>query len=177
MIHDMSYDGQVLAWPGHGQFRATSGMRGFQHPGQACTPDSGPVPPGLYRVLLADRGVALDDGRGVCNLAPAWGMQQVPRGAAAGECEPYWANWGDNRARMEPADAATRNRCAPARGGFYLHDSTKGFSHGCIEVEGRIFALLRAHARQSGRNAMLLKVAYVADRATNGGTAGDGHAR
>jgi len=176
MIHDMSYDGQVLSWPGHGRFRATSGLAGFQTPDQSCLPDSGPVPPGLYRVLLADRGMAQDDGRGLCNLAPAWGIQQVPRGLDAAQCEPYWANWGHNRARMEPADAATRNRCAVARGGFYLHDSTKGYSHGCIEVEGRLFALLRGYARSSGRNALILQVAYAAGRPTNGGTAGGGHA-
>lgn len=171
MTHDMFYDGQVLHWPGHGKFRATSGMRGSQIPSESCTPDAGPVPPGLYKIFLADQGVAKDDGRGACALQPAWGIQTIPRGTAAGACEPYWANWGVNRARMEPADTATRNRCSPVRGGFYLHDSTKGFSHGCIEVDGRIFPLLRTYARGGrGRSTMIIKVEYVAGRATNGGT-------
>lgn len=170
MIPDMTYDGQVLTWGGHGKFRATSGMPGHQTPDESCTPDAGPVPPGLYKVFLANQGTAKDDGRNMCNLAPSWGIQQIPRGEAAGSCEEYWANWGTYRARMEAADTATRNRCSVVRGGFYLHDSIKGFSHGCIEVEQRIFPLLLGFARSSGRSTVLLRVEYVGNRATNGGT-------
>ncbi|WP_459615758.1 DUF2778 domain-containing protein [Bordetella sp. 2513F-2] len=170
MTYDMHYDGQVLAWNGHGKFRASSGLPDHQSPEHFCVRDFGPIPEGLYRVLLTDRGTAQDDGRGVCNLSAAWGMQTIPRGAAAGDCEPYWANWGYNRARMEPADAATRNRCAPIRGGFYLHDSSKGYSHGCIEVEGRIFPLLRTYVRTYRRDSLIVKVEYVPGRSTNGGT-------
>jgi len=170
VTHDMIYDGQVLRWTGHGSFRASSGLPGFQAPGESCRADSGPVPPGFYKLYLTDQGVAQDDGRDACNLKPAWGIQSIPRGAAAGDCEEFWVNWGSNRARLEPADAATRNRCAPARGGFYLHDSTKGYSHGCIEVEGRIFPLLQTYARGSRSATMIIKVEYVNDRATNGGT-------
>ncbi|WP_082993777.1 tlde1 domain-containing protein [Bordetella bronchialis] len=170
MRHDMFYDGQVLDWPGHGKFRASSGLPGHQMPDRYCAGDSGPIPPGYYKIMLADRGPAQDDGRHACALKPAWGMQSIPRGTAAGECEPYWANWGWNRARMEPADEATRHRCTPARGGFYLHDSIKGYSHGCIEVEGRIFPLLRTYSRGSHRDSMILLVRYVAGRSTYGGT-------
>ncbi|CAP44457.1 tlde1 domain-containing protein [Bordetella petrii] len=170
MTHDMIYDGQRVSWPGHGTFRATSGLPGFQLPGESCTAESGPVPPGFYKIYLADQGVAKDDGRDACNLKPAWGIQSIPRGAAAGDCEQPWSNWGTNRARLEPADAATRNRCAPARGGFYLHDSTKGYSHGCIEVEGRIFPLLRTYARGNRQATMIIKVEYAVGRVTNGGT-------
>ncbi|MBO9356839.1 DUF2778 domain-containing protein [Bordetella petrii] len=134
MTHDMIYDGQVLRWTGHGSFRASSGLPGFQAPGESCRAESGPVPPGLYQLYLADQ------------------------------------DWGSKRARLEPADAATRNRCAPARGGFYLHDSTKGYSHGCIGVEGRIFPLLRTYARGSRSATMIIKVEYVNDRAADGGT-------
>lgn len=164
MTHDMVYDGQTLDWPGHGKFRATSGLAGLQSPSEFCMKDNGPVPPGLYKLFLADQSAAQDDGRGACALKPAWGRQAVARGAAAGEYEPYWVNWDTRWARMAPADVATRNRCAPIRGGFYLHDFTKGFNHGCIEVEARIFPLLRTYARSSQRPAMIIKVEYVADR-------------
>jgi len=170
VIADMTYDGQVLHWPGHGAFRASSGLPGFQTPGQTCVKDNGPIPPGRYKLLLADQGAARDDGTGSCALKPAWGVQTIPRGAAAGDCEPYWAHWGRHRARMEPADAETRNRCPVARGGFYLHDSTKGYSHGCIEVEGRIFPILASYARTSQRNSLILEVAYAGGRSTYGGT-------
>lgn len=171
MIFDMTYDGQTIAWPGKGTFKATSGLPGFQAPKNTCVPDSGPVPEGFYKVFIADHGTAKDDGSGYCSLKPSWGIQQIPRGTSAGSCEPYWANWGRNRARLEPADIPTKHRCLPLmRGGFYLHDSTKGFSHGCIEVETRLFPLLKSFHKTTKKSALILKVSYVSGRSTNGGT-------
>jgi hypothetical protein len=171
MVVDMTYDGQVITWPGRGTFKATSGLPGSQLPKNSCVPDSGPIPEGVYKVFISNQGTAQDDGTGYCALRPSWGIQEIPRGAAAGSCEPYWANWGRNRARMEPADAFTKNRCSPVmRGGFYLHDSTKGYSHGCIEAEMRLFPLLRIYHRTTKKNTLILKVSYVKGRATNGGT-------
>ena len=169
---DMTYDGKRVTWQGHGEFRATSGLPGYQSPEQFCVGDNGPIPPGKYKIFLTDMGQAQDDGTGTCALKPAWGIQAIPRGQAAGECERYWANWGSNRARMEPADAATKNRCSPARGGFYIHDSTKGYSHGCIEVEPRLFPILTSYARANKSRQLIIEVAYAADLvSTNGGTA------
>lgn len=166
------YDGQFLKWNDKSlAFKATSGMPGHQMPGEQCLPDAGPVPEGVYKVFIVDQGMAQDDGRGICNIKPSWGIQTIPRGALAGECEPYWANWGTNRARMEPADEKTKKTCAPiSRGGFYLHDSVKGYSHGCIEVESRLFTHLREHHKLSKAQTLILQVKYVAGRATNGGT-------
>ena len=171
MLVDMQYDGQQLDWKGIGVFKATSGLPGLQNPSDQCKPDEGPLPEGLYTLYLADRGMAVDDGTGICQLRPSVGIQTIPRGAKAGDCEPYWAQWGSNRARLEPADIATRSRCKPTvRGGFYLHDSTKGYTHGCIEVEGRIFPMLRDHHKVTKVKTLTLKVAYVPNRETNGGT-------
>jgi hypothetical protein len=166
---DMSYDGQILTWQGWGKFKATSGLPHLQKPELQCITDAA-IPEGLYKVFLADRGTARDIAPGRCQLQPAWGMQTVPRGLAAGECEKYWAGWGWHRARMEPFDAATKLKCFPVRGGFFLHDSTKGYSHGCIEVEGRLFSMLENYRRSSKKNTMTIKVAYVKGRPTNGGT-------
>jgi hypothetical protein len=72
---------------------------------------------------------------------------------------------------MEPADNNTKNLCAPTmRGGFYLHDSVKGFSHGCIEVETKIFKHLRDYYSSTKKQSVILKVKYIAGRTTNGGT-------
>ena len=51
-----------------------------------------------------------------------------------------WANWGNNRVRFEPADVITKNKCKTNRGEFYLHDSVKIYSHGCIERLSRLDA-------------------------------------
>jgi hypothetical protein len=169
LIPDLEFDGQLLTWKDQ-KYTATSGLPDFQDPKKQCTPDAGPVPEGLYKLLLTDGGQAKDDGKGVCNLRPSWGIQSIPRGVAAGACESYWANWGNNRVRMEPADPKTKSVCAGKRAGFYVHDSTKGYSHGCIEVEKSFFSRLRTNAPTNRQGALLLRVLYVKDRPTYGGT-------
>lgn len=170
MNYQMIYDGQKIHWTGLGTFKATSGKPKYQVPNNQCIPDKGPVPEGYYKIFISDHGAAKDDGRNMCALKPSWGIQEIPRGAAAGKCEPFWANWGGNRARMEPADQKTKVKCAPInRGGFYLHDSTKGYSSGCLEVENRIFPLLRKYNQNHGKGVIILKVEYSGG-STNGGT-------
>jgi hypothetical protein len=72
---------------------------------------------------------------------------------------------------MEPVDDKTKKQCAPiSRGGFYIHDSTKGYSHGCIEVESSIFKHLREINKLSNKKSVLMKVKYISGRPTNGGT-------
>jgi hypothetical protein len=169
MRAQIEFDGQVLRWNGV-QYKGTTGLKGYQTPSQQCKKDAGPVPEGLYTVLLRDKGTAKDDGSGQCRLEPAWGLQTIPRGSQAGDCEPYWANWGQNRVRFEPADIRTRHACTPLRGGFYIHDSAKGFSHGCIEVQAAFFPALRNFVKMTKQATLLLQVKYVPNRQTNGGT-------
>ncbi len=103
-------------------------------------------------------------------------MQQIPRGLNAGGCEIFWAQWGRNRVRILAHDQKTRAACITRRDGFYLHDSVKGFSHGCIEVEPRFFFDLYDYIdamkrrRLQRREQLLLRVAYIPGRTTYGGT-------
>jgi hypothetical protein len=173
--HDMLYDGQKLQWRGHGLFKATSGARTLQDASKQCDSKGGPLPEGSYYLLLiADDGPAKVDS--TCVPEPSWHLQRIPRGDEAGQCELTLANWGRNRIRLTPADFATAHACARPRGGFYLHDSTKGFSHGCIEVEGRFFDALRRlittfrTTRAAHPDKLYLLVKYLPGRSTNGGT-------
>src|SRR5256885_13202364 len=52
----MEFDGQKLTWNGSGSFKATTGLPGFQMPENQCIKDSGPIPEGVYKVLVTDRG-------------------------------------------------------------------------------------------------------------------------
>ena len=61
---------------------------------------------------------------------------------------------------MEPANNETKLKCNPIRGGFYLHDSTKGYSHGCIEVDTDLLSELKNHSKRTGLNRLLLEVKY-----------------
>ncbi|AZZ94916.1 DUF2778 domain-containing protein [Hahella sp. KA22] len=185
MAELLLYDGKQLHWkdPGDGgapeSYKATSGMNhpsigNFQSTAHVCIEEHGPVPPGIYTLKLwMDSSPASIDPK-TCALQPSWKIQSIPRGAAAKtpylDCEPYVANWGLHRVRFEPADSATKAACAPIfRGGFYLHDSVKGFSHGCIEVETRFFTRLKKYASKGFKESMKLKIAY-AYTSTYGGT-------
>lgn len=169
MPADLLYNGTAVSWRGKGTFKATSGMPRHQNTSNLCVKDKGPVPEGNYYIALILGGAAQDDGTGRCALKPSWTIEKIPRGAAAGACDRYWANWGKNRVRFEPADAPTKNACSPRRGGFYLHDSTKGFSHGCIEIESRFFKVLRDYVAKTKSKRLYLKVQY-SGTSTNGGT-------
>lgn len=164
-MDDMKYDGQVLTWDGK-KYKATSGMPGNQNADKQHVPDAGPVPAGRYKVYLGDLGAARISNPATCSLAPAWGVESIPRGRDAGACEPYWANWGKNRVRMEATDPSRTYK----RGGFYLHDSTKGFSHGCIEIDSAFFTALRNYSQTTRRRHLVLHVEYAAHGSTYGGT-------
>jgi hypothetical protein len=184
MAERLEFDGQQVTWfhadGSQEVFAATSGLPGNQTPVEQCVPDAGPIPEGEYYLSLRvdPRDHARDDGTRRCNLSPSKYIQRIPRGggvvnppkgAEAGECETYWAAWGWNRVRLEPANPATTKRCTPGRGGFYLHDSTKGYTHGCIEVDGAFFSTLRAFVRRTKKQRLPLKVEYK-HATTYGGT-------
>jgi len=178
MIHyDLLYDGPRLQWPGQGIFRASSGVPTRQSSALQCDPEGGPIPEGSYFVLLGEEPkipIPTPD----CQIAPAWKVQRIPWGAEAGACAPYWALWGQNRVRLTRVQSSPRRPCPTPRGGFYIHDSTKGYTHGCIEVEPRFFEVLRhvigtmhsPHGRS--RDRLYLWVKYLPGQTTNGGTYG-----
>ena len=168
---DMIYDGKKIEWPGRGLFRASSGLPGLQVASEMCNPQGGPLPEGIYRIFIAERGDAVEEGTELCKLRPGWGIQTIPQGTSAGSCQQEWANWGVNRARMEPYDSKTAQRCNPIfRGGFYLHDSMKGFSHGCIEVDRIIFSKLREQWKLTKKPFLLIEIKYEKNGITYGNT-------
>jgi hypothetical protein len=82
--------------------------------------------------------------------------------------------WGPERVRLTTVHIdQPQNR---KRGGFYLHDSTKGFSHGCIEVNPQFFVRLRQFVKlpakkRGNRTRLYLKVKYPSSNtSTYGGT-------
>jgi len=173
MKDNLLYDGTLLHWMNAFDaqtlsYKATSGifetdsagkLKDYRNTAEQCTKDKGPVPEGKYEIEVIPRGEA---GKSwpTCSLVrpKGGGIQTIPRGAnavkGASNCEPYWANWGVNRVQMNPANEKTRTACSPRRTGFYIHDSAKGFSHGCIEVEADFFVRLRKFASLIARKKM-----------------------
>jgi hypothetical protein len=171
MQADLTYDGTTLVWKAHGTFNATSGLPGHQSADQQTVTDHGPIPEGWYsfplilgkEATMTGRGI-LDTREGVESLPSEWNYR--------GEVLLNIA-WGPDRVRLNTI--RIDNPKARHRGGFYLHDSTKGFSHGCIEVDPLFFSKLRAFikqpVKQRGKTSMVLHVKYPSSTAgTYGGT-------
>lgn len=160
---DMLYDGDELDWYGVSIYKATSGMAGHQSADQQTTRDAGPVPEGTYSLTLKIAGTARVLDVKKARLDTNQGIQSLD-GMPAPDGKVYWSQaWGLNRVRLNAL--RIDNPKARHRGGFYLHDSTKGYTHGCIEVDTRFFARLRQMAEdeaanKKGRKMLILKVKY-----------------
>lgn len=175
MTEHFQFDGRFLHWnePRDGirsakPYKATSGLEGHQFPNEQCAKEMGPVPVGNYRVLLRQEvSDAKVNPRELCGLLPGFGVEVIP--PHVGQCVETYSAWGKHRARFLPADQATKERCPDPRTGLYLHDSTKGYSHGCIEVEPAFFTRFINYCSLLGKGFIPLKVQYKYDT-TNGGT-------
>jgi hypothetical protein len=168
---DMIYNGTKLDWFGFGAYNATSGMVQHQVASEQVKQDEGPIPEGVYSLPVKLAGNAKVDRQG--NLGGGYnGIEAIPTVEIDGK-KYWWPEWGRNRVRLTKLHID--NPKARGRDGFFLHDSTKGYTHGCIEIDTHFFERLRLHAAaavQLGvKKILLLKVAYPAkDATTNGGT-------
>lgn len=172
---DMLYDGDDVDWYGVGKFNATSGLSGHQIASEQTVSDTGPIPEGLYWFSLKIAGTARVVNLAASQLDTAQGIESLDR--MPGPDGNFYESpaWGKNRVRLNALFIS--NPRARHRGGFYLHDSTKGYTHGCIEVDPRFFTRLRQFAadeaaKRNGRKSLVLKVKYPSGSAsTYGGTA------
>lgn len=139
------------------KYKASSGLPGYQRARNTNIKDAGPVPEGKYWIYLIPNParVAKHDPRtGELLSNKDGGIEKIPSSIinTAGQTIIY-PGWGSTRARLF-ADKGTQ---VFGRNNFYLHDSHKGYSHGCIETNPHIFDLL-IKARQS-----FTKVALMVD--------------
>ena len=171
---DMLYDGDDVDWYGVGKYLATSGLSGHQTASQQAVSDTGPIPEGTYSLSLKIAGTARVVNVAKAQLDTKQGIQSLENMPGPDGQFYQSAEWGKNRVRLNALYIA--NPKARHRGGFYLHDSTKGYTHGCIEMEPRFFIRLREYtkdeaAKKRGRRTLILKVKYPSSTAsTYGGT-------
>lgn len=147
------YDGHYLQWwPPDGvgppeMFKATSGgipglgedshgvnkmARVYQRPTMQVVPDAGPIPEGDYK--LSFRGGPSRAPLKAGELVPSNGWQRIPKSALS-------ESWGSQRIRLQPLPGTNTH----GRTGFYAHDSHKGYSSGCVEIEPEFFNSLRRY--------------------------------
>ena len=178
----LNYTGTKIQWIEDGKmkysFAATSGLadnkKSFQKPTAQCKKDKGPIPEGVYVLQLRYSSpiVAKVANPNTCRLEASKGIQHIPNPKEdTKDCGPYWANWGSNRVRIDAYDTKAQKACRGNRSGFYIHDSTKGFTHGCIEVKHAFFERLYNYVNSSPKQKyMLLTVSYYRTRTTRGNT-------
>jgi hypothetical protein len=144
----------------------------FRKPSKQSVKDRGPIPEGRYSVPLTLGGdtalVSFADGEFAFKQMPA--IQNMPTNQTVGQGSQqttfsFFPAWGCHRVPLTRID----NENPTGRGDFYLHDSTKGFTHGCVELEHRFFEDLIpfAHAellKPDGARSLILKVDYAAQR-------------
>jgi hypothetical protein len=177
------YSGEKLSWAGVGEWASTSGMVGFQSADQQHIVDRGPIPEGKYTLSLKIGGNATitsykTDKTGRISEAHLDIRSEIQsltciKNPADKKDDPnddtvIMNNWGSNRVRLARVQLFSKNTAH--RGGFYIHDSSKGFTHGCIEVAHGFFDVLRQHATNNKKQtAMSLLVLYT-DDTTSGKT-------
>jgi RHS repeat-associated protein len=145
------------------QCNATSGLPDRQSPAFQGT-ESGPVPAGLYKINLQ-----LDPNRFASltaagdNLYSNTGVQRIrDRYPLPGGGWAIPAGWGTWRARLEKVKVNSN------RDNFYLHNSTKGYTHGCVETCNDLYDRF-AKYHQQGVGSILVNINYTTN-STNGGT-------
>lgn len=172
------YSGEKLSWAGFGEWPATSGMEGYQSADNQHIVDTGPIPEGQYTLSLkiggnatitsykTDKAGRLTEG----NLDVRSEIQSlaciknpVDKKDDPNDDTVIFPNWGSNRVRLTRVKLFGKNTAH--RGGFYIHDSTKGFTHGCIEVGPGFFDVLREYAKNHGKRqpTLSLLVLYTDD--------------
>ena len=144
------YNGTEIIWfDGKGKvidrFPATSGLPGYQNSSMQNTPNAGPIPEGNYNTNLSldtNRTVAINASTG--ETLPGMGIQKIPSTYTTNSGNTYsYPGWGTIRARLTPSSETNTF----GRSNFYLHNSHKGYSHGCIEVGKGFFPKLINYAQ------------------------------
>jgi hypothetical protein len=194
-MSDMTYDGTRLTW-NKKSYKASSGLKEFVNPETGELADqrvakyqkyeNGPLPEGTYSVPIYLNGTAtvvnkftpVDPATNKplnaqdCEIAATitGGLQKLPE-KGQGNCKTYrYPGWGTQRIRLYKQKIKW-----PKRDNFYLHDSTKGYSHGCVEVEGSFFedlqSIFHTDFLKGKKHTLTLEVHYPSpDTVTIGGT-------
>ena len=138
--------------------------------------DIGPTPEGKYKINLSpdpDRIAEADPHTGALKRNVDGGIERIPDFVENTEnpgSRWTYAAWGKNRARLEPIEVTGATAKDRDLNSFYFHDSEKGYSHGCTEVESALFTKLREY-REEGNQSIEVMVDYPnRNHRTNGGT-------
>lgn len=138
--------------------------------------NGGPTPEGKYSINLKadpDRIAQADLKTGALKPSPVGGIEKIPNFVANPNNPGFGWNypeWGDNRAKLDPGKGTD---LLGRENSFYLHDSEKGYTHGCIEVEKGFFDQLKEYQTDGNENIDVIVKYPDPKHKTNGGTKED----
>jgi len=138
-------------------YDATSGNFEFQNSSKQNVENRGPIPEGKYSIDLSlnpyrfasviEWSGELYSADGIQRIAPSYTLSD-------GRIATY-EGWGDIRARLNYISGETYDR----PGNYYIHNSHKGYTHGCIEVGGNFFSRLINYSQYY--SSIFLYVSYL----------------
>ena len=128
-----------------------------------CKKDFGPVTEGHYKINLE-----LDPNRRAVRIggdfSAGYGIERTTTIKNGKEMAP--PDWGSIRARLELMESYYK--CDVQRENFYLHNSHKGYTHGCIETENGLFSYL-IYFHNKGMKSIDVNVDYPTNNSTTYG--------
>ena len=125
--------------------------------------NGGPTPEGKYEInLIPDpsRVANTDPNTGELLRNPEGGIEKVPDRVEAGGGKFFtYEAWGENRAYLKPIRVTGATSEQRDNDSYYIHDSEKGYTHGCIEVDSDFFNQLNNY-RNAGNKKIEVIVKY-----------------
>lgn len=166
-------------------FKATSGYKGpdiygkqwdLQNSKYQKIKNGGPTSEGKYHINLKpdpDRVAIADTKTGEIMKNKDGGIEKLPS-FVENPNKPgsgwTYSEWGRNRAALVSDNVTGASNTERDNNSFYLHDSEKGYTHGCTEVQTELFDKLKEY-RNAGNDKIDVVVKYPSkDHNTNGGT-------
>lgn len=164
----IEYTGMTLNWYGGNvgdrskilsSGNAASGNMRSQSSSNCSKKDVGPIPPGEYSIDLEPDPNRVVKGIGT-GTTPGRGIEKFPADyyTSSGTLVTF-RDWGTWRAALKPSSS---NKMM-GRDNFYLHDSKKGFTKGCIESPSNMYEKL-VNYRNAGNKMIAVLVNYTDER-------------
>ena len=166
-------------------YNATSGYKDedqnidFQSAGYQSFENMGPTPEGIYHINLkpdsSRHAKIYQKSNGSMDYIKSrdGGIEQLSYDAVdeQGQMMHYYSpSWGNQRAALTPDKVTGATNSQRKNDSYYFHDSQKGYTHGCVEVESGLFNMLVLY-REAGNNSISVQIQYPDSKhKTNGGT-------
>ena len=166
-------------------YNATSGYKDedqnidFQSAEYQSFENMGPTPEGIYHINLkpdpSRHAKIYQKSNGSMDYIKSrdGGIEQLSYDAVdeQGQMMHYYSpSWGNQRAALTPDKVTGATNSQRKNDSYYFHDSQKGYTHGCVEVESGLFNMLVLY-REAGNNSISVQIQYPDSKhKTNGGT-------